>query len=181
MGDHAPPPQEILGSVSISCCSSCNNLFNVRHLVIDGRKQRVLSQNKTSKGNICQLTKPTLVADEDPSSLVGFDLVKIRNLLCMPLSALAPSSSSNGDDKPIFPGNWKQTKTIIDIVHCHVFCYDNFSDIKLLLLRNSLWLLDVKIHLQQKHIQMPRISSYRTASSRMYYIAKFFVSSLQPM
>lgn len=115
----------------------------------------MIRQNLIGTGSIEQVDFPKLVVGNGSSNLLTLQLFKRQNLLYMPFSAfycptkMTLASSSASTSMHNHEHKCKETKNIVDRVHHHVCGHADFSDLRLLLQRNDLWLNDVDQYLSE--------------------------------
>lgn len=75
-GEYALPPQAILGSIIFSCKSKFGKTALLYHLGLNGSSKKVIGQNLTSSGTVCQIDTSLLEVCSKSSSLVKYNLIK---------------------------------------------------------------------------------------------------------
>lgn len=141
VGEHASAPRAILGSVKVPAVSENGRSVLIRHLVLDGSSQWVIGKNVTGRSNILHIDYNALQFMAD-GVIDHFSMTTIGLLSYLPMSvfsnepcntsALSCLSGILLKDRP-----WSQVKSIADKVHKHVCGHANFTDVRLLLERNS--------------------------------------------
>jgi len=157
-GKHKSAAKAIVGSIMFTALSDQGNYIRMRHLIIEGSSQWLIGRNVTKSCDILHIGKNLLkLPDDDTISLVDKDLHSFipYNTFCGKRRVLCESDKStifcataivscSEESRP-----WIETKKIVDKVHTHVCGHSNFSDIKILLERNSIWDESVEKYLVQ--------------------------------
>lgn len=142
-GSPASNARHILGLVVIKAVSDNSRNVLIRHLVLDVSSQWVIGKNVTKHANIVYVYR-NAVEFQVEGVTDCFSIIEHKFLSYVPLDEFAPNSNEEialTCLNDILSGNysWKQTKAIIDKVHCHLRGHANYINMRLLLERNNLW------------------------------------------
>lgn len=150
-GNHSSFFRKIVGSVVLEVLPDDNNIVQIRHVLIEDSSQWVVGRNATRYYRIMNLNSSTLQVDSrngksDCISLVDRDfhffIPYERSITSASLSSLLASSiffcatAQLGNEAGKL--SWKKKKSIVDKIHNHTCGYSSFSDMRLLLQRNTI-------------------------------------------
>lgn len=140
-GQHASAFRKILGWTALTAESDNDQNINNRHILIEGSSQWVIGRNVTSKINILHVGRNAVQLLKDTSQ--DYISMKSRERLSyIPLSrfivdqqssVLSCLSSGTATNR-----SWGEIKHIVDKVHWHGCGHASYTDIRILLDRNSM-------------------------------------------
>jgi len=158
-GQHVSEARKILGSIFLTAQSEQGNPIHIKHLVIDGSSQWVIGRNVTKLCDIIHQTANVLklppdpdtnisdtlkLIDQDFHSYLPWDIFCSKSRKDMPIISTFYCASARIEGQN---DSWASIKKIVDKVHKHICGHSNYTDIKLLLERNSLWSSDAEKYL----------------------------------
>ena len=182
-GSRSSEKRKLLGSININLTSDQHNLISIRHLIIDGSSQWLIGRNVTKHCNIVHINENKLVLPDQNDYVTLQDvhyhthipyqsfitISKHDNTVTNKLFCATAEICNNLGRRP-----WKEIRQVVDKVHKHVCGHSNYTDIKILLQRNSLWSNEVQKYLSNTLEHCPKC----VATSEPLTTRKVSLSSL---
>ena len=145
-GEHSSPARDNLGSIELHAVSVGSTILRSRHLVLRGSSQWVVGRNVTNKCEILHADGNRLRFKLKCGTCDYLALKNFQMHSYVPRESFRPAPRSSFTSVlsalhgvSIDECSWQTIKKTVDKVHKHVCGHAPYSDIKLLLVRNSFW------------------------------------------